>query len=195
MTSATDIANLALSALGEARIADLADNSRGARAMNARYAHVRDMELSSHPWRFAVRRVTLPALAGAPAWGFPYRYARPADDLRPLMAGDHPVLPAWGAAQSHTIVGQELHTIFSAPLEYEYVSGLVTEDEFPALFVEVVSLRLALAACDELTQSDARAQRLAQMLADADRRARNSNALWSAPRGRAGPGSWLGSRM
>ena len=193
MTSATDIANIALSHLGAERIGDLADNTRSARAMNARYTHTRDLELSSHPWRFAVRRVKLPALTGPAPWEFPHRYARPADDLRPLRLGEHTVAPDRGIRQVHTIVGREIHTVLGAPLPYEYVSRDVPEDDFPPLFREVLALRLAMSACVEITQSDALGQRLAALLRDTESEARRTNAMWSGARSRP-IGPWLGAR-
>ena len=198
MTTPTDIANLALGKLGEARIADLLDGTRGADAMSARYPHARRAMLSSTPWRFAVRVVMLPALGGsAPASGYARAFTRPGDDLKPLMVGDeaaHPV-PMVSARQGRAfrVVGTQIHTDLAAPLRYEYVSDLTPEAEFPAEFVEALACRLAADAARELTQSSAAMQEAAAGLASALRDARRSNMLWSPPVSRR-TGPWLASR-
>ena len=59
MASEVDIANRALSMLGEARITALSDNNKAGRAMNARFDLLRDAELAAYPWRFSINRVQL----------------------------------------------------------------------------------------------------------------------------------------
>jgi len=58
-----EIANMALSLMGEATITSLSDSIAAARAMNLHFLPVRDALLRSHPWNFAQRRI---ALAPAP---------------------------------------------------------------------------------------------------------------------------------
>ncbi len=70
MTSVVQICNIALSNLGEAKIAALTDENERARQCNLRYEDCRDAVLRSHPWNAAVTRAALAANVTAPAWGF-----------------------------------------------------------------------------------------------------------------------------
>lgn len=59
MASVADICNLALSHLGDWRIADLSDTSKQGKECSRWYALSRDELLRSHRWNFAVDRKTL----------------------------------------------------------------------------------------------------------------------------------------
>ncbi|TAJ26825.1 MAG: hypothetical protein EPO67_17950, partial [Reyranella sp.] len=79
-----DLCNRALSRLGtRATIAAFSENSTEARTVSIWYAATRDALLRAHDWNFARRRVALAEL-GAPASGWAYRFALPADCLRLL---------------------------------------------------------------------------------------------------------------
>lgn len=195
MASEVEIANRALSKLGEARIASLADASKPARAMNARFALLRDAELAASSWRFAVTRTTLPASTSTPAWGYSKIYERPTDDVRPLKVGDAFVdyramgvmFETSGVVSDRTpyeIIGNKIHTDLSAPLKYEYVKRETDSGQFDALFVEALACRLALDACEELTQSASKMDRIERQYRAALSEARRVNAILSPPRRR-----------
>jgi len=194
MASETDIANAALSKLGERRITSLADDSKPARAMAERYERLRDLELSTNSWRFACVRTSLPALLAAPAWGFSVAYQRPADDLKPLLVGgsiyatfsNPSIYSVWATRAPdemlYEIVGDEIHTDLGAPLQYEYVKREPDTSKFSPMFVEALACRLAMDACEELTQSSSKIQAAAAMYQDAIDAAVKGNALWSPPK-------------
>lgn len=203
MASEVDIANRALSKLGAARITSLTDNNKGARAMLARFEHLRDAELEAHPWRFAIVRTTLPALVSTPSYGFSYEYQRPSDDLRPIMVGGNGVnvetigVQCTGGGQIDPlfeIIGDVIQTNLSAPLKYEYISRVEVAGKFPALFVEALSCRLAMDACEELTQSSSKYDRASDQYKQAIREARRVNALYRPPGART-PGPFIKSRV
>lgn len=206
MASAVDIANRALSKLGEVRITSLTDNTKPARAMNARFELLRDAELEAHPWRFSIVRTTLPALATAPAWGFARAFQRPTGDLRPVSIGDRAVnIEAVGVyyqessgADPHAapweVIGDQIHTDLSAPLKYEYISRITDTTLFSALFVEALACRLAADAAEELTQSAGKRDRADAEYARTLREARRINALYRPPTPR-GPGNFMLSRF
>ena len=203
MAGEVDIANRALSKLGEVRITSLTDNNKGARAMLARLEFLRDAELEAHPWRFAIVRTTLPALVTTPAYGYSYEYQRPADDLRPIQVGDHavnintigvqytgggPIDPGFEA------IGQVIQTNMPAPLKYEYISRVTVAGLFPPLFVEALACRLAMDAAEELTQSASKFDRASTQYKDAISEARRVNALYRPAKQRE-PGSFIQSRV
>lgn len=205
MASEVDIANRALSMLGDQRIISLTDNNKQARAMNARYTLLRDAELTAYPWRFAVKRAQLPASTDVPAWGYSAIYDRPVDDLRAIAVGGVAVNAATvGVTRSssgyksedtqYDIIEGRIHTDISAPLDYEYISRVTDAGQFDALFVEALAARLAADAAEELTQSKAKKEHAAFVYKEALKTARRNNAIMRPPRTR-GSGRWMNSRI
>jgi len=203
MASDVDIANRALSKLGEARITSLTDNNKGARAMNSRFEMLRDAEVEAGAWRFAIKRVNLPATAEVPEWGYSKIFARPSDDLRPLTingyyvnyrtVGVYVTGPSTRAYGGYSIVDGKIQTDMSAPLEYEYVARVTNSGLFNSLFVEVFACRLAADAAEELTQSNQKQQAALFQYQKALREARRTHAIWTPPTVK-GSGSFLQSR-
>ena len=204
--SSTDIANAALRKLGEQRILSLDDDTKRANAMRARLVRLRDLELATHPWRFAVWRTSLPELAVPPAFGFAHAYQRPSDDLRPLIVGG--VQASWpilgetvrvGYSQAayqetaYDIFGDQIHTDMTAPLDYEYVRVIEETGFFPDMFVEVLACRMARDAAIELPQSAGWYDRLKLEEREARGLAYKVNALWRPPTTRP-PGAWQTAR-
>lgn len=206
MASSVEIANRALSKLGAERITSLNDNTKGARAMLARFDLLRDAELEAHPWRFAIKLTTLPALSTAPAYGYARAFQRPSDDLRPISIGDYAidsravgvqyaVQTGYSNARApYEIVGDAIFTDYAAPLEYQYVRRVTNSGEFTALFVEALASRLAMDAAEELTQSASKQQAATQDYERALKEARRINALHRPPQRRV-PGAFIQSRQ
>jgi hypothetical protein len=65
LTADYQIANLALTRLGDLRLAALSDASAPGEAVSAVYASLRDEVLRAHPWNFAVQRATCHHVADA----------------------------------------------------------------------------------------------------------------------------------
>lgn len=82
MSSPTQIANLALSWMGQNLINDLGDNQNEAVVMNANYALSRDKTLEDAAWTFATIRKILAPLAEAPEFGGGRQFAIPTNVLR-----------------------------------------------------------------------------------------------------------------
>jgi len=81
-----DIANMALTMLGQQPISDLTDDNNRAKMANQRYADVRDTVLRAHTWNCAIKRASLTGADGtAPAWGYANRFSLPTGFIR--MAG------------------------------------------------------------------------------------------------------------
>lgn len=205
MASEVDIANRALSMLGEIRITSLDDSNKPARAMKARYELLRDAELSAYPWRFAVKRVQLPASTDVPEWGYSVIYDRPTDDVRPIKVGG-----AFVNAQSigvfyestgvyteqspYEIIEGRIHTDLRAPLDYEYIARITDSGQFDPLFTEALAARLASDAAEELTQSNSKKEFAVGVYKNTLSEARRVNALYRPPRRRQA-GRWMSSRI
>lgn len=206
MSSETEIANRALSMLGDTRITALTDDTKGARAMNARFIPLRDALLQEYPWRFAVTLVQLPAVSTAPAFGYSQAYQLPADCLRPIEVGDNLAFElAVGvqyridgtnssATAPYEIVGDQIHTDETAPLKFSYVARIENTGLFPPVFVEAFAARLAMDAAEELTQSAGKYDRAARAYSAAMNIAMRTDALQRPPQERM-PGTWMTSRL
>lgn len=169
MTSAVSVCNLALQKLGATRITSLTDDSRNARACNAAYEHVRDLELSAHDWNFARARASIAADGTSPDFGYDYSYTLPADCLQ--------IRPDNSSDLDWQVEGQALLTNWGAPLELVYTRRVEDPNVFHPTFVEVLACRLAIHMCDEITQSNPKLANLDSQYTVAIREAKKANAF------------------
>lgn len=82
MTERVDIANLALSWMGEKAITSLEDDSDIARLMKLNYIPARDAVMEAHDWSFAMERFIPALLEEEPVWGVGNAFQVPARILR-----------------------------------------------------------------------------------------------------------------
>lgn len=143
MTSAVDIANLALSHIGQdANIASLSPPEESYDAMQCArfYPIARDMVLEEHAWTFASRRRNLALLATTmDPWR--YSYALPTDCLKPRR-----VMPQQACEDLQPmpflVEDNVLYTnVKDAILVYTY--RLIDTGRFPPLVVSAISWLLA----------------------------------------------------
>ncbi|MCP4206966.1 MAG: hypothetical protein GY767_07965 [Shimia sp.] len=205
MASSTEIANRALSKLGERRILDITDDSKPARAMNSRYETMRDAVLYEHPWRFAVERATLAALTSAPDWGYSLEYQLPTDALRLLAVGEacidyraygvmFRVSNAGGSSEPYKVIGGTIQTDLSAPLKIEYIKRVTDAGSFDTQFAEALACRIAFDAAEELTQSNSKKEAAWAEYKDAISTGKRLNSIMNPPRIR-GSGGWTQARV
>jgi len=79
MANPTQIANLALSWMGQDLINSLGDNQTEAKVMNANYSLSRDKVLNDYAWTFATRREILAPVLPAPSFGLANAFNIPSD--------------------------------------------------------------------------------------------------------------------
>jgi hypothetical protein len=177
VASSVDICNRALQKLGAERITSLLQDSEDARACNLCFEHLRDAELRSHPWNFAITRAQLAADATAPAFGFATSYTLPADFIR--------LLPPDPWANYNTldwqIEGKKILTNDTGVLEIRYIYRVEDTNQFDSLFNEVLANRIAVELCEQLTQSNAKGQQVRADYLSAVREARRLNAFENVP--------------
>lgn len=173
MASEVDIANRALQKLGAERIVSLTQDSENARACNLAYSIVRDAELRNHPWNFAIKRAQLAVDATAPAFGPANSYTLPSDCLRllPPDVSDNFNTHDW------QIEGRKILTDDAAPLQIRYVCRVTDTAQYDSLFIEALSCALAQELCEQLTQSNSKAQIIRSDYLGAIRAARKQNAF------------------
>ena len=88
MTERINIANLALTWLGEEIITSLEDESDAAIIMSINYAPARDATLEAHDWSFAIFRFIPPKNAVEPIYGASAAFDVPANILRVISVDD-----------------------------------------------------------------------------------------------------------
>lgn len=146
----TDICNMALSRLGEARIVSLSDSTTAGRLAALHYAPTRDAVLRSHRWNFALRRATLSEMAAAPAFGWAHQFHLPADWLRvcELNASEEGLGREWKIEAGTLLTDAETAQIV-------YVARVTEAEQFDPLFAQALALKLAAACTGVLRGSNA----------------------------------------
>lgn len=171
MASEVDIANRALQKLGAERIVSLSQDSENARACNLLYDSIRDAELRAHPWNFAIKRAQLAADVTAPAFGPAAAYTLPSDCLRVLPTDENWNTHDW------KIEGRKILTDDGAPLDVRYICRVTDPNQYDALFIEALACAIAQELCEQLTQSNTKAQMVRSDYTTAIRTARKLNAF------------------
>lgn len=186
MASQVEIANRALTKIGEARILSLSDDVEAARSIDSLWDIVRDAELRIRKWKFSVSRTTLAALASTPSWGFSYEYQLPADCLRILQVNDiYPGVDLSDYRGSDSaewrVEGRKILTNISAPLKIRYISRVEDTGQWDAAFTEAFACRLAAEVVERLTQSNAKKDTAWSEYKQAISMAVRADAIESAP--------------
>jgi hypothetical protein len=166
MASEVDIANLALSHLGDdATIASLDPPEGSAQAEHCArfYPMARDSLLEMHSWRFATRRTALAELTNTwPQWA--YAYAKPADCLRVISVID-PEAPddlaqlGVKTAKPFTVeINDDLAEVIltnQTDAVLRYVARTEDTTKFPPLFTMALSWHLASMIAGPVLKGDA----------------------------------------
>lgn len=190
-SSVVSICNQALAKLGAQPITDILDDTRNGRAMNRVFEPKRDLELSLHPWVFALKREKIPSIVAAPAFGWARSFPRPSGCLRIVELGSDWVLYTDdGTGAGFQLEGDSILTDESSPLNIRYTQQITNAGLFPAPFVEVLACRLAFETCKEITGSNDMREQLWQERGAALSEARRLNAIEKPP-GRPVRGSWV----
>lgn len=146
------ICNLGLQKIGAARISSLSDASETARECNAAYELLRDRELRSNRWKFAITRTTLAPSSTTPDFAYLYAFLLPSDCLRVLFPAR--IGLDW-KIENHT-GSPAILTNDGTTLEIRYVQRITDATKFDLLFVEALACKLAWHLCERLTQSNSK---------------------------------------
>lgn len=193
MASDVSIANRALTKLGADRILMLTDETQTARVINSMFTDVRDAEIRRYTWKFSLKRAQLVALADAPLFGYQFQYPLPSDFLGLVQVGEyyarslHDKTPPW------SVEGGRILTNMEAPLPIRYKARIDNAAMYDPLFVEVFACKLAMEACESLTQSQTKYQQAAEGYKFALVEAARQDAIENPP-DEYPWGTWLESR-
>lgn len=199
MASVIQIANRALTKLGAARIISLGDDNKQSRAVLSCFDDLRDDELRSHRWSFAMKRTSLAADSDAPAFGFTYAYTLPADFLRLDLVNDE--FPAvvmdnyiGMETNEYTIEGNKILANIAAPLKLRYIARIEDPSQMDVNFREALACRIAAELAEDLTQSNQKRELAWNEYKQAVSRAIRTNAIEKPPM-MQGDNQWIMSRL
>lgn len=192
MANQVQVINLALTKLGQDRAISMNDDTEAVRVMRSLWDITVDCVLAAYPWKFAILRTELAALAAAPAYGWSLQYALPESCLRLVQVGDE-----WAfytqAPATFELEGGRILTNQGAPLRVRYVQRLANVGLWPALFARTVAMQLAADAAEKLTGSNAKFESAMAALEIAVNEAKRQNAIERPPQ-RLPDGDWLAAR-
>ncbi len=150
--SEADICSAALNILGADSIADLTEDSDGARLCNRLYNIERDAILRAHPWNAAINRAALALIAETPAHGWAKKFQLPVEPycLRALSINED----ASGAdpGDPFAIEGRSLLTDASS-VNLRYIKRITDPAEFDGLLYDALISRLAWRLAYPITRS------------------------------------------
>lgn len=162
-TSPTQIANLALSWIGQNQINALGDNQNEAIVMNANFNLSRDKVLNDYPWTFATRREILSPVATPPVFGFAQQFLIPSDVLyvhrvqRPQNIGatlfSQVAEATRGAVQADWIREGQFILAREEVIHCIFIVQVTNADLFSASFIHALAARLAADTCLTFTEN------------------------------------------
>ena len=139
-----DIANIALTKMGEETIADLGDNNVRAKTMDTLYVPMRDRLLRENKWNFSIKRTTLSADSTDPNWGFAKRFAIPADMLAFVSTESN---------SPYRLEGNFIHSDVGNSLKVKYIARITDATQFDTYFVDALAALLAAQASLKISNS------------------------------------------
>lgn len=172
MASLVDIYNMALVDLAADLIADPDNLTGNALVLSTRWPGVRDAVMRSHGWNCLMRRVLLPPMTAAPAFGYRTQYLLPADCLRPMDIGDPKA--EW------KVEGRNILANSSGSIRLRYVARIEEPEAYDPLLVQAMVCRLA-AVCAWRVAKKARADELWGMYEKALDEAKRADVLEGWP--------------
>ena len=151
MATEVSICSNALRRLGDDPITSLTDDTVRARLCNAFYTDARDAVLRSHPFNFSITRTTLAQLSDTPAYGYDYQYALPTDPycLRVLEMEfkDYEFKIENVATHGRVLLTNE------GTAKILYIARITDTNLFDAMFVDVLTAKLAVDLAYPVTNS------------------------------------------
>lgn len=185
------IVNRGLQLLGSQSISSLNENSRGAKAMLRAYDSIFLAELEANTWKFSIKRASLVANATPPLFGKSKSYPLPGDFL--YLAPEETTLGN-PQARDWEIEGSSIYTNDGSPIHVRYVSSNITESDFSPLFAEAFSASLAMATCEEITNSNTKKADARAYYDEIIKRAKKRNDLQKPPV-KSPTCSWISVRL
>lgn len=165
--SNVQIANMALSLLGDEAILSLTEDTNRARVMNLWFEIARDTVLQKHLWNEASARQQLSLDAAVPAFGFARQFQLPSDFLRAVQLND--------GKEPFRIEGKKLLSDTSVA-KLRYIKKVTDPNEFGPMLVQAIAAYLAWVTAIQITGSASLAEQMKQDYEDTLQAARGVDA-------------------
>ena len=143
------ICNLALARLGDARITTLADATAQAQYCSLFYTQTVAELQAEFDWQFCREQQNLSG-GTSPITGYSVKYSLPSDFIHALRVNGIDASENFGTWE---IIGTDLHTNFSGSISLDYISNITDETMYPAIFTELLAVKLAGVLAMPLTGS------------------------------------------
>lgn len=167
MSSDVDIANSALSDLGEPPINGLDQKTQRAIDINAVFAGQRDWLLEQHPWNFAKARENLAPVSRPPLYGYSTAFRLPSDYL--ALISTEPKLTDYKQEAGLLLCAE-------AVLCINYIRRVTDPNDMPPSFREALAALIGSKVAKKLTGSDDARVKLEGFFKDRLRTAKGLNA-------------------
>ncbi len=149
-----EICARALIRLGANPIAEFNDGSSESEIAYALYGSTKNALLSSYPWSFATRQITLLPSNANPIADYSYAYDLPTDILRAVSCGSG----RRGRGVEFKILNGKLHTNYK-DIIFTYIAE-IDEEYFPPFFSSALITKLASEFSIPITESTSRTEML-----------------------------------
>lgn len=143
------ICNLALARLGDARITTLADATAQAQYCTLFYTQTVAELQAEFDWQFCRKQVSL-TNGSSPLGGYTYQYDLPADYIRSFRLANIDESENFGQWE---ILSTYLQTNFASPVTLDYIANITDASKYPAIFTELLAVKLAGVLAMPLTGS------------------------------------------
>lgn len=192
MASQTDVVNLTLTKLGQDRVININDDTEPARVIRANWDLALDYLLSSHPWKFAIVRAELAALAAPPLNTWSLQYRLPEDCLKLVQVSTDWIFYSTDVP-TFELEGGMILTDEGAPLPVRYVTRITNTGLWPPQFARTMAMQLAADCCEKLTGSNTKGEKALVELERTIITAKRMSAIERPPQ-RPNESSWLRAR-
>lgn len=166
INSPVDICNLALDHLKEAPITEIENPSTPTETICARwYDHTRKAVLRKHPWNFAIKRQSLPALSEKPDFEYSKQFQLPSDFIRLISIGEFGTQKRY-QLENGKILTDDINSIFtsSGALPIRYVYNFKSVTQMDGLFIDILAVEIAMKISFQITGSNTRGRELMGLL-------------------------------
>ena len=143
------ICNLALARLGDSRITTLADATAQAQYCTLFYAQTVAELQAEFDWQFCRKQVNLTS-GSTPLGGYANQFLLPSDYIRSLRLANIDESENFGQWE---ILGTYLQTNFASPVTLDYIANITDASKYPAIFTELLAVKLAGVLAMPLTGS------------------------------------------
>ncbi len=159
--------------------------------MNQAYEPIFLSELGKNTWNFAIKRAQLAATSTPPIFGKDNYFPLPGDFL--FLA---PEETTFSEPRKRDYQIEDIYIVSSldSPIDIRYVSSSITESKFDVRFAEAFAYALAIATCEQITNSNTKLQNLVGLYDEIIRMARKKNSIQNAPV-KSPTCSWITTRL